>query len=89
MANDIESFVLGWRLEEGSDGIEFGLRGPWSASGQFMAPLPQLTLTQIVCRVDVVKLMVDASGLNKATKPFALGDRVTGKVEDHRNAPRQ
>jgi hypothetical protein len=51
ISNDVEPFVLGWRLEVHSDRIELSIRGPVRPGRKRLAPLPQLQLTEIIGNV--------------------------------------
>jgi len=65
MPYDVEPLVLSRRLEVRSDRIELSVRSPRRASGQSLAPPPQLELTAIVGNVYEVQLVFDAGALKK------------------------
>ena len=89
MTNDVEILVFGGRLEVRGDCIELSVRGPGGARGQSFASVSQLALTEIIRSVDEVQFMLDVGALEELSKPLTLSSGVAGKIEDHRNPPRQ
>jgi hypothetical protein len=89
VTDDIEPFILGWRLEVRGDRLELGVGGPGSAGRQVPAPLPELPLAQGVGGVHEMELMPDIRALEYPTEPGPLGPRIAGKVEHHGHPLRQ
>src|SRR6187551_2974787 len=89
VTNDVERFVVGWRLEIQSDGVELRLRRPRSAGRQVLRSILQLTLAQFVRRVDEVQLVRDIRALEHLPEPGPLRPGVAGEVENDRHPLRQ
>lgn len=58
-------------------------------AGSGFASLSQLTLAEIVRRVDEVQLMLDVGALEQCSKPLTPDSGIGRKVEDDGYAPRQ
>ena len=89
MTDDIEVFILRWRLKMGSNGFKVRVPGPGSASRSRRASLAKLTLTQGVGRVYEVQLMLNIRTLDQLAKPCTLQLGVAGEIEHDRNTLRQ
>jgi hypothetical protein len=69
VTDDVERFVVRWRLEIQSDGVELRIRRPRSAGRQVLRSILQLTLAQFVRRVDEVQLVLDMRALEHLPEP--------------------
>jgi hypothetical protein len=72
MTDDVEPFMLCWRLKIRVDNLEVCLRGPESTSTQPLASVPELTLAQAVWYVYKVQFMRNVCALDQLAKPHTL-----------------
>ena len=89
MTDDVESFVLRWRLKIDRHCLELRICRPWRSGRQWPAPLPELTLADGIRRVDEVQLVPDVRELEDFPEPCALRPGIARKIEYDGNAFRQ
>jgi hypothetical protein len=89
MTDDVELFILGWRLKVRIDSIKILVSAPEGVIGQPRASTAHLTLAQGVRCVYKVQFVLHIRTLDQLAKPRTLLLRVAGKIEHDGDTLRQ
>src|SRR5215831_13316261 len=89
MADDIELFLLGWRLEIRIDRFKVFLCGPAGAGRQPPASIPKLRFAHGVWRVHKMQLVLNMCALDQLAKPCPLCFRGGCEIEHDGDPIRQ
>src|SRR5262249_55152441 len=89
MTDDVELFILRWRLKIRIDDFEVRVRCPKSVVRQPHASLTKLIFAQGIRSVYKVQLMLNLRTLDQFAKPRTLRLRIGGKIEHDGDTLRQ